>query len=74
MRLWAHRRRIHLEIEDHGRGFVPPPLEGPQATEAAQHIGLRGMRDRVHLVGGALWLKSAPGQGTLIHVEAPSNG
>jgi signal transduction histidine kinase len=72
--LWAQRGRVHLEVIDHGRGFTPPPLDGPYATEAVQHIGLRGMRDRVHLVNGTLWVTSALGQGTTVHVEVPVDG
>jgi signal transduction histidine kinase len=67
----ATRRLIRLEVADKGPGFVPPPLEGPQATEDAAHIGLRGMRERVLLVGGSFSLESAPGQGTRIRVEVP---
>ena len=38
---------IILEIIDDGIGFTPPPLDGPGATEREEHIGLRGMRDRI---------------------------
>ena len=65
--------RVRLEVMDKGRGFTPPPLVGPQATERAEHIGLRGMRERVALVGGTLTLLSAPGQGTRIVVEVPAD-
>ncbi|MBA3534962.1 MAG: sensor histidine kinase, partial [Ardenticatenales bacterium] len=71
VRIRVEADQIHMEIIDHGEGFTPPALEGPTATEAAQHIGLRGMRDRVHLVGGTLQLASALGQGTRIHVSVP---
>ena len=43
VRLWADGGYLSLEITDHGRGFEPPPLIGPQATERHEHIGLRGM-------------------------------
>jgi signal transduction histidine kinase len=72
--LWAHRDDIYLEVIDFGRGFEPPDLTGPAATEQAQHIGLRGMRDRAQLVGGVFELKSRPGQGTRINVKAPCYG
>ena len=72
VQLWAHRDSIYLEVWDHGKGFAPPPLVGPQATEASQHIGLRGMRERVHLVGGELRVESAPNKGTKIHVRVPT--
>jgi signal transduction histidine kinase len=64
---------VILEVCDDGIGFMPPPLEGPGATEREEHIGLRGMRERVHLVGGQLRLISQPGQGTQIIVRVPSD-
>ncbi len=73
----VHLRRedalILLVVEDAGRGFEPPPLHGPGATEREEHIGLRGMRDRVTLVNGRIRLTSAPGQGTRIEVSVPAN-
>lgn len=72
--LWSRPGQLVLEIIDYGQGFEPPPLDGPYATEAMQHIGLRGMRDRLHLVGGTLRVESSPGRGTTIHVETPLDG
>jgi signal transduction histidine kinase len=63
--------RIVLEIADRGRGFEPPPLTGPQATESHEHIGLRGMRERAALVGGELFVESRVGEGTRVRVEVP---
>lgn len=63
--------KIYLTVEDDGIGFDPPPLRGPQATEREEHIGLRGMRDRVDLIGGTFELDSKPGQGTRITVKIP---
>lgn len=64
---------VVLEVIDQGRGFEPPPLDGPGATEREEHIGLRGMRERMHLVGGQLRVISRPGQGTRVVVQAPSD-
>lgn len=64
---------IVLEVTDQGIGFTPPPLEGPCATEREEHIGLRGMRERVHLVGGQLRVISEPGHGTRVIVQVPSD-
>ena len=72
VRLSAHGARIRLEVVDTGRGFNPPPLVGPQATERVEHIGLRGMRERAALVGGTLTIESAPGAGTRVVVEMPA--
>lgn len=71
VRLTTRGECVRLEVIDHGRGFAPPPLEGPAATERAEHIGLRGMRERASLVGGSLWLEAQVGRGTRILVEAP---
>jgi signal transduction histidine kinase len=65
---------VEMEIVDDGIGFTPPQLEGPGATEREEHIGLRGMRDRIHLVGGQFRVISQPGQGTRVIVKVPSDG
>jgi signal transduction histidine kinase len=64
---------VVMEVLDAGRGFEPPPLEGPSATEREEHIGLRGMRDRAQLVGGQFRLFSQPGQGTRVQVKVPAD-
>ena len=71
--LWSESGFICLDIEDHGRGFEPPPLVGPDATERHQHIGLRGMRDRAAMVGGELTVESRPGEGTRVRVRVPND-
>jgi signal transduction histidine kinase len=71
VRLRTRNRRIVLEICDEGRGFAPPPLTGPEATERAEHIGLRGMRERAVLLHGSLKILSRPGRGTRVRVEIP---
>lgn len=73
VRLWATTGRLALEVADHGRGFEPPPLTGPQATERHEHIGLRGMRERAALIGGELFVESRPGTGTRVRVEIPTD-
>lgn len=71
--LSAVEGHVRLEVVDQGRGFSPPPLVGPEATERVEHIGLRGMRERVALVGGSFSIESAPGAGTRITVEVPAD-
>lgn len=65
---------VTLAVWDEGRGFTPPPLTGPGATEQGVHIGLRGMRDRIALVGGRFELKSSPQRGTHIMVRVDVDG
>ena len=71
VRLWSENDKICLEVQDEGSGFVPPDLTQPLPTEREEHIGLRGMRDRVALLGGLFQLTSQPGVGTCVHVEVP---
>lgn len=73
VRVSQHDGWVALEVSDRGRGFEPPPLEGPAATERQEHIGLRGMRERIQLVGGHLQVISRPGHGTRVIVHAPSD-
>lgn len=71
VRIWGEDGAIHLEVVDKGRGFDPPNLEDPAEAEREDHIGLRGMHDRVRLLGGRYTLESAPGQGTRVRVAVP---
>jgi signal transduction histidine kinase len=58
---------VLVEIIDDGRGFEPAAV-GPG------HFGLESMRSRAAEVGGALAIDSAPGRGTVVRVEAPTQG
>lgn len=59
------RRGLRMTIADDGAGF-DPGVEAPDA-----HFGLKGMRDRVEMIGGRFGLASAPGHGTRIAIEVP---
>ncbi len=63
----AARPRLRLEIVDNGAGFDTTNALGES------HFGLRGMRDRVEMVGGSFELVSAPGQGTRVAVEVDAS-
>ncbi len=59
---------VRLVIEDDGRGFDPSePLSDGQ-------VGLVGIRERTHLVGGSVTVESSPGRGTTICVSVPLPG
>ena len=60
--------RIRLEIEDDGRGFDPAVVE---RTRGNAGLGLSGMEERSHLLGGTWECKSAPGKGTRLTVALP---
>ncbi len=53
---------IVLSVEDDGRGFDAHRVRG---------LGLVGMEERVHHLGGALRVHSRPGSGTTIAVRLP---
>jgi two-component system, NarL family, sensor histidine kinase UhpB len=63
--LHASSDRLTLSVRDDGRGIRAGDREGG---------GMRGMRERASLVGGALHISSAPRAGTEIHLEIPLDG
>jgi PAS domain S-box-containing protein len=80
--IWRHSGATHAEIvvefeekkariiiSDNGKGFKLPEKVGDLARGGK--LGLTGMQERAQLVGGALTVKSEPGAGTTITVEAP---
>ncbi len=60
------RRELRIQIEDNGRGFIPPAgsPDAPGAEKAGN--GLRNMRERIEAVGGRCAVISTPGQGATI--------
>jgi signal transduction histidine kinase len=57
-----------LQVQDDGVGFEPA------AARAGGGLGIPGMEERVHRIGGRLTIESTPGQGTKILVEVPTGG
>ena len=72
VRLQQAPPRVILEIEDDGRGFEAPEDWLELARQG--HLGLVGMRERAEAAGGNLVLRTAPGEGTWIHVQLPVEG
>lgn len=60
IRLREAGRRFAMEIQDNGRGITQKELTDPAS------IGLLGMRERVHLLGGQIEIEGTPGKGTRI--------
>jgi signal transduction histidine kinase len=56
--------RINIHVQDWGIGFFPERIE-------EGHFGLRGIRERARLLGGAISIQSVPGHGTEIDVVLP---
>jgi signal transduction histidine kinase len=59
---------LDLRIEDDGRGFDPSTS---RSTSATPSLGLVGMGERARLLGGELFVRSAPNEGTVIDVRLP---
>jgi signal transduction histidine kinase len=57
--------RVRAVISDNGVGFDP-------AQSGLRNFGLRGMRERVRVLGGDLEIESEPGRGTQIVVDLPA--
>jgi signal transduction histidine kinase len=64
---------IVLTVSDDGKGFDPQGVLAREADVGVEggHFGLRGIQDRVAMVGGTFALESAPGQGTALTVTLP---
>jgi signal transduction histidine kinase len=56
---------VSLRIDDDGAGF------DPAAVASQGGLGLVGMRERLHLVGGTIAIDSRPAAGTRIDVHVP---
>jgi signal transduction histidine kinase len=67
IRINASSNRVVFEIEDDGIGFDP-------TASRAGHFGLDSMRSRAEEIGADFSISSAPGEGTVIRVEVPTNG
>jgi signal transduction histidine kinase len=65
---------IELTVSDDGRGFDPQRVLASEEDVGVEggHFGLRGIQDRVEMLGGAFALESAPGRGTSLTVTLPS--
>ena len=64
VRVSASQQRVLVEVTDDGPGG---------ATTAAGGSGLRGLRDRLALLGGTLEIGEAPGGGTRVRADLPAD-
>jgi signal transduction histidine kinase len=70
LRLCYQEERVVLTISDDGVGFDPAATR----AEASGHFGLAGLRERAERIGARLEVRSAPGAGTTVEVDAPAGG
>ena len=54
---------LTLKVSDDGAGFDP--------SGVSSGVGLRGMKERVEVLGGALEIISRPGEGTEVTARVP---
>lgn len=62
LRGWSVGDRLLIELLDNGKGFDPAQVNG---------FGLRGMHERVQILGGTFQVETALGQGTRLTVQVP---
>ncbi len=65
---------IELTVSDDGRGFDPERVLASEEDVGVEggHFGLRGIQDRVEMLGGTFALASAAGRGTTLTVTLPA--
>ncbi|MEI8219040.1 MAG: hypothetical protein RL022_185 [Chloroflexota bacterium] len=64
---------VELQVRDWGRGFDVRSLSERAGTgsDAGHRVGVHGMRERAHLLGGTFHIDSAPEDGTTVTVVIP---
>lgn len=63
--VWADNAALFLTVRDAGPGF------DPAHADAAEHLGLAGMRERAELLGGGFAIDAAPGRGAVLAMHWP---
>lgn len=70
IRLFVRGDAAVLEVQDEGKG-IAPELVDQGGYETSLGIGLRGMSERMHELGGRLEISSAVDRGTTVRAVAP---
>lgn len=70
VQIGMHRGRVHVEVADDGVGFdvALAAARGP----GRDGLGLFSIRERLEYLGGRMTVRSAPGAGTTVSLEAPA--
>ncbi|MBI5415416.1 MAG: PAS domain-containing protein [Candidatus Omnitrophica bacterium] len=67
IRIHYKNGKVCLAVQDDGKGF-----DWKEPGKARQGLGLSLMRERAHLAGGSLQIRSSAGAGTQIRVAVPA--
>jgi signal transduction histidine kinase len=67
IRIWQTSAALHISIRDNGVGFDPSSANGSHNKS----LGLRGMKERLTVLGGTFEIHSRPERGTEIQVSVP---
>src|ERR1700675_2878314 len=70
LRLAHEQQSIVLQVRDHGVGIASERLKGFEFAQSSKELGLRGMRERIHELGGKFEI-SSNGKGTTIRASIP---
>jgi PAS domain S-box-containing protein len=68
--LGTEDQAVYLEVSDHGKGIPPSALEPGSDSSNTLGVGLRGMVERMHQLGGSMEL-SSNGSGTTVRATLP---
>ncbi|HJT69159.1 MAG TPA: CHASE3 domain-containing protein [Terriglobales bacterium] len=69
----ADAEQVTIEIRDHGRGMPRETLRELEGDTGKLGVGLAGMRERIHELGGVFEVSSGT-HGTVIHASIPLSG
>lgn len=61
---------LRLQVEDYGVGLSPAGVQTEGSMPLNNGLGIRGMRERIHDLGGKLEI-SSNGHGTTVHIAIP---
>ena len=66
----ADAEQVTIEIRDHGRGMPPHIIRQIEAETSKLGVGLAGMRERIHELGGSFTVSSSD-RGTTVRASIP---
>jgi len=73
VRLSFNRNCLKLTVKDDGQGFDTAQILSPDKGQERTAWGLLGIQERVAIVGGACFIISEPGKGTIVHATVPAS-